>query len=247
MALAVVVVLAAIGGTLAVWRPWAAGEGDQNAGPTSAPAAGPGTRTGGAGGTSAAPSGPDPADYPGGCIPGAPPAPGSLDDDLTAGRLSIPEADLPASSRWSGSRTFTVPLAAESVQLAARRPAGADWYATLTVGELYPRVTGSPETLARQLLACLPDTAGYRSARASAPGNVRVQTRHLDDLDVDYAVATAIIQTDGAPVEVGGDDLQLIVVGTEPVVFALGTSPFEDDTTYDEIGAAIDSARVSAR
>ena len=163
--------------------------------------------------------------------------------DLTQGQISIPATSLPTSTGWQGMPTFQPPYSSRSIAVGvSSRPQG-NWMAGITVGEMNRLATGSPATVARSVIGCLPKSNGYANVGPSTPEISEVTERDFNG--VPGAIVKATIRTSGAPAGITGDDVIVLVVSTSPKVFAVATAAIGDSRTYAEIETAINAVRIT--
>ena len=163
--------------------------------------------------------------------------------DLKQGQISIPAASLPTSTGWQGMPTFQPPYSTRSIAVGvSSRPQG-NWMAGITIGEMNRLATGSPVTVARSVIGCLPKSNGYANVGPSTPEITEVTERDFNG--VPGAIVKATIRTSGAPAGITGDDVIVLIASTSPKVFAVATAAIGDTRTYAEIEAAINAVRIT--
>ncbi|MCS3878997.1 hypothetical protein GII30_11445 [Gordonia amarae] len=163
--------------------------------------------------------------------------------DLKQGQISIPAASLPTSTGWQGMPTFQPPYSTRSIAVGvSSRPQG-NWMAGITIGEMNRLATGSPVTVARSVIGCLPKSNGYANVGPSTPEITEVTERDFNG--VPGAIVKATIRTSGAPAGITGDDVIVLIVSTSPKVFAVATAAIGDSRTYAEIESAINAVKIT--
>ncbi|TDH53135.1 hypothetical protein [Mycobacterium talmoniae] len=161
---------------------------------------------------------------------------------VSAGGLSFPQSVAPD---WRAKPEHRVPNSIDAVSLdeTVSETASMSWIAQVTVG-----VTNFDQSLsladqAKLMLKCIVVSELYDGASATAAG-VSAKSGRLDGIstsEIDVAVPVTFEDP-----TIKGDDLVIIVVGTSPSTYFLGSSPFGDQARRDVVQAAVKSLHVAA-
>ena len=163
--------------------------------------------------------------------------------DLRQGQISIPAANLPSSTGWQGMSTFQPPYSSRSIAVGVSGRPTDNWMAGITIGELNRLATGSPVTVARSVIGCLPKSNGYSNTGPATPEITEVTERDFDGIP--GAIVKATIRTASSPEGVTGDDVIVLIAATTPKVFAVATAGIGDTRTYAEIESAINAVQIT--
>lgn len=161
---------------------------------------------------------------------------------VSAGGLYFPQNIAPG---WRPKAEHRVPNSIDAVSLdeVISDMKDMNWIGQVTVGITNFDQSMSLPDQARLMLKCIVASSLYEGANAVV-GTVTTTPGHLDGmptLRLDASISVSI-----ADPAIHGDDLVLIIVGTSPTTYFLGSAPFGDTARRDVVQAALNGLHVAS-
>ncbi|BBZ15161.1 hypothetical protein [Mycobacterium branderi] len=161
---------------------------------------------------------------------------------VSAGGLSFPQNVAPG---WRPKAEHRLPNSIDAISLdyTVSRVGGRTWIAQVTVGITNFDQSLSLAAQAKLMLRCVAASDLYEPYEPTVPA-AAPKSGHIDGVPTAEIDATFTVTF--ADPTVKGDDVVIIVVGTSPSTYFLGTSPTGDTARRDVVQAAVKALHLAA-